>query len=464
MMDTPTMRRRLSGVFTTTRLRRAMIELAVIAACVSDAVLGNESHSPMIFAVAWLGTALLPLRHRYPELVLLASLPGAGTRIALLTAAFALLALCRSRGTVRDTLPFAVLVALALLVPWPPGPSAVLDATAGQLVQAVIYAVALTGAPVAAGLLSATKTELQARLAELSRTREREQQLRSAQAVTAERARIAREMHDVVAHEVSLIAVQAGALQVSSPDQETRRTAAQLRRLAVHTLTELRAMVGFLRTTGGDSDELAPQPTMADLKQLTHDAGFPVTLDLDSGLASSGEQQTILPAQLQRAVYRTVQEGLTNVRKHAGGAHTTVTIDRRGSALTVELLNDAPLTELTGGLPSGGHGLAGLRERAALLGGALTAKPTEEGGFRLKATFPVAPIHQMLAGKTSDNASKADNSADNRGGGKVSSRSGGKSQGGRGGEPGRPATGRPTPPAGDPVATGEDTPAGASAD
>jgi signal transduction histidine kinase len=370
------------------RLRRLLLELAVIAACLCDALLVVE-HYDVPTWISSAGALVIPLRHRFPAVVLLISLPGVGTRMALLPAGFALFALCRSRGNLRDTLPFALLCPLALLVPWPPGPAVLLDATVPQLAQAIVYAVALTAAPVAAGLLGATKAELQARLAELNRTREREQELRSAQAVTAERTRIAREMHDVVAHDVSLIAVQAGALQVSSADENVRTTASQLRRLSVRTLTELRAMVGFLRAAGVDSVDLAPQPTLADLPRLTSDAGFPVTLRLDPKLAN-GEQPDV-PAPVQRAAYRTVQEALTNVRKHAGGAPAHVTVDRRGSALTVEVVNAAPCNPPTGQLPSGGHGIVGLRERASMLGGGVTADRTPDGGFRLSASFSLHP-------------------------------------------------------------------------
>ena len=370
----------------TQRLRRLLLELAVIAACLSDALLLVE-HYDLPTWITSAGALIIPLRHRFPAAVLLVSLPAVCTRLALLPAAIALFTLCRSRGNLRDTLPFALLMTLALLVPWPPGPLALLDATGAQVARAFAYSVALTLGPVAAGLLWATKAELQARLTELSHTREREQELRSAQAVTAERTRIAREMHDVVAHAVSLIAVQAGALQVSSPEGKVRETAAQLRQLSVRTLTELRAMVGFLRTVGGDSVELAPQPTLADLPRLTDDAGFPVTLQL-AGQLAGGDQHDV-PAPVQRAAYRTVQEALTNVRKHAGGAPATVTVDRNGTALNVEVINAAPTNPYTGQFPSGGHGLTGLRERASMLGGGMSAGRTADGGFRLSASFPL---------------------------------------------------------------------------
>ena len=367
-------------------MRRLLLELAMVAACLTDALLVVDRYDLPIWVPA-AGAVLIPLRHRFPATVLLVNLPGVASRYALLPALVALYTLCRSRGNVRDTLPFAVLMWLAFLVPWPPGPVSLLEATVPRLVEAILYSVAFTIGPVTAGLLGATKSELQARLTELGHTRQREQELRSAHAVTAERTRIAREMHDVVAHAVSLIAVQAGALQVSTRDGKVRETAAQLRQLSVRTLTELRAMVGFLRAPGVDSVELAPQPTLADLPRLTDDAGFPVTLRLADQLANGGQHE--VPAPVQRAAYRTVQEALTNVRKHAGGAPATVTVDRNGVALNVEIVNAAPTQPPAAQLPSGGHGLTGLRERASMLGGGMSAERTPEGGFRLQASFPL---------------------------------------------------------------------------
>jgi signal transduction histidine kinase len=373
-------------VIETPRLRRLLLEFAVVTACLCDALLVVERYNLPTW-VSSAGALIIPLRHRFPAFVLLVSLPGAGTRQALLPAAIALFALCRARGNVRDTLPFAILTAHALLVPWPPGPVVLLRATGPQVVEAIVYAVAFTVAPVAAGWFGATKTELQVKLTELSHTKQREQELRAAQAVSAERNRIAREMHDVVAHAVSLIAVQAGALQVSTSDTTTRETAGQLRQLSVRTLTELRAMVGVLRTPDGDSLDLTPQPTLADLPKLTDDAGFPVTLHLDGQLANGGRHE--IPAPVQRAAYRTVQEALTNVRKHAGGAPAVVTINRNTGALNVEIINAAPTDPPTGQLPGGGHGLTGLRERASMLGGGMSAERTTDGGFRLRASFPI---------------------------------------------------------------------------
>jgi signal transduction histidine kinase len=383
--------------------RRMLLELLVLATCLCDALVVATEYN----VATWVSTAgalLIPFRKRFPVLVFVLNLPAVCLRTAFLPAGFALFALSRLRGNLRDVLPFVSLAFLALLVPWPPGPRVLLNVTLPDLVQAIFYATAMAATPAALGLFGATKAELESRLSELNRTRENEQRLRAAQAVTAERARIAREMHDVVAHEVSLIAVQAGALQVSSKDDAVRRTAGHLRQLSVRTLTELRAMVGFLRAAGASSAvDLAPQPTLADLPRLTADAGFDVTLDMGGTLARDHPD---LPAPVQRAAYRTVQEALTNIRKHAAGSMAMVAVRRYGSALTVEVVNGPPPPsgvaqphQAASLLPSGGHGLVGLRERASMIGGAVTAGPTEEGGFRIRASFPIGPANAVLASR-----------------------------------------------------------------
>lgn len=194
-----------------------------------------------------------------------------------------------------------------------------------------------------------------------------------------ERAQLAREMHDVVSHQVSLIAVRAGALQVSTRDAEVKEAAATIRRLSVQTLDELRHMVSVLRASGGRLTELTPQPSLADLQRLVDSSGIEAELqtDLPDGL----------PPTVQRAIYRTVQEALTNVRKHAPGATATVHICHEGGAVRVTVTNTAP-TRPALPLPSAHYGLVGLRQRAALLGGTVTSGPTADGGYGLRLELP----------------------------------------------------------------------------
>ncbi len=239
-------------------------------------------------------------------------------------------------------------------------------------VSAVLYGLIFATAPWALGELVVTRRELSRRLAEIDERAARE-------ALERERAVLAREMHDVVSHQVSLIAVQAGALQVTSTDDPTRSAARTIRELSVRTLDELRSMVEVLRTAGGSVREDAPQPGVRDLDGLTAGCGLAVR--------SSLQVPDDLPAPVQRAVFRAVQEGLTNVRKHAPGAQVAVVVAHDGERTRVEVRN-GPATEPAQALPSARHGLLGLRERAALLDGQVDAAPTQDGGFALVVTIP----------------------------------------------------------------------------
>lgn len=146
-----------------------------------------------------------------------------------------------------------------------------------ETIVAVMYTLLSTATPIALGLLAQTRAELTARLEELDRAKEAERQQHEAQVLAPERARIAREMHDVVSHQVSLIAVQAGALQVGEGSPKTKDTAKTIRTLAVRTLDELRDMVTVLRASAGSTAQLTPQPTVADLDELIAASGLPVT-------------------------------------------------------------------------------------------------------------------------------------------------------------------------------------------
>jgi signal transduction histidine kinase len=198
-------------------------------------------------------------------------------------------------------------------------------------------------------------------------------------------------MHDVVSHQVSLMAVQAGALAMTAPDAATRGTASTLRSLAAKTLTELREMVSILRD-GDQASAISPQPRLADLPRLVRDSGTGAALRAD------GVLELDWPAPTQRAAYRIVQEALTNVRKHATGAEVGVELTRDADGLRVLVRNGPPprAAQLPGQLPGGGHGLLGLRERAELLGGSLRHEPTGNGGFELVAKLPGRPASRQV--------------------------------------------------------------------
>jgi signal transduction histidine kinase len=270
--------------------------------------------------------------------------------------------------------------AFCTMFPWP---IAKLDALsdASNLVQ-ILYGLATAAAPAFLGQLVLARRELAARLDEITDAHAHEELLIAQNVLAKERAQLAREMHDVVSHQVSLIAVRAGALQVRAPDADTKQAAITIRQLSVRTLDELRYMVNVLRASGSRPTELTPQPTLDQLPDLV--AGSATDARLTVGVAAG----TDLPPPVQRAVYRTVQEGLTNARKHAPGSTTTVEITQDGDQLHTTITNTAA-TRPALPLPSAHHGLAGLRQRAELLGGTLRCGPTPDGGYQLGLDLPI---------------------------------------------------------------------------
>ncbi|MYT34133.1 MULTISPECIES: histidine kinase [unclassified Streptomyces] len=203
------------------------------------------------------------------------------------------------------------------------------------------------------------------------------------QAAEAERAAIARELHDVVAHSVSVIAVQAESATYTTPglSPQARDGFQQIAASARASMAELRRLLGVLRTDGEDRTGTAPQPTLDGLGDLIaqhRSVGGEVELRI------SGDRVE-LPTSCELSAYRIVQEGLTNVRRHAPGAHAVVEIDYRPDRLAVRIADDGPGPPV---VVHSGHGLAGMQERAALLGGKLSAGRGRDGGFLVEAEIP----------------------------------------------------------------------------
>jgi signal transduction histidine kinase len=216
------------------------------------------------------------------------------------------------------------------------------------------------------------------------RIAEREREVARREAVVEERARIARELHDVIAHHVSMIVVQAGAeRRVLDPAQEsTREVLGTIERVGRGALAEMRRLVGMLR--GDDREGLLPQPALADVPTLVsqlRDAGLPVELQVE------GEPRE-LPVGIELSAYRVIQEGLTNALKHAGPASAAVRIRYGAGSLELEITDDGVGDAVE--VPSGGHGLVGIRERVALYGGELQAGERAGGGFVLRVLLPTA--------------------------------------------------------------------------
>lgn len=261
--------------------------------------------------------------------------------------------------------------------------------------QLMFVALVITAA-IAIGLFIGARRELVWSLRLRAEAAEREQELRVSRAQAEERARIAREMHDVLAHRISLLSMHAGALafRTDLPPEELRAEARLIQSTAQEALTELRSVLGVLRDRDGGVER--PQPTLTDLDDLVEQAraAGPVVVRRELDGASP-------PAWIGRQAYRIVQESLTNARKHAPGAPVQVRLSgRAGERLVVDVVNE-PLTSVAGqgdrhvgsvsgngSVPGAGLGLIGLAERATAAGGSFEHGRRPDGSYAVRATLP----------------------------------------------------------------------------
>ncbi|GII64219.1 two-component sensor histidine kinase [Sphaerisporangium krabiense] len=250
------------------------------------------------------------------------------------------------------------------------------------------------------GLLARRSGERAVKLAELAAALDAEREANAQAAVAQERTRIAREVHDAVAHSVSVITLQLGGLRRMLADRPVElEVVAGLEQLGRQTVEEMRGLVGILRERV-DGERPTPAPSLARVGELISDvraAGLDVTLN-------SPAEPPRLPPVLDLTAYRVLQEALTNVLRHAGRVPTVVTIDYTAQALTLEVRNDpAPepaairlggeVRHEAGTTPRrGGHGLVGMRERLAMVRGTLHAAPEPDGGFAVRARFPIPRV------------------------------------------------------------------------
>jgi signal transduction histidine kinase len=284
----------------------------------------------------------------------------------------------------RSTVIAAAIVSAFVVIASPAAHGHVLDRLPEYLGRVVPI-----GLAVAAGLYIRARADYVNGLHERAERLERERQLLAREAVADERVRIARELHDVVAHNVSLMVVQSQALGATGADEQQQAALRRVADLGREALSEMHRMLGVLRVEGGSVDEREPQPGVRDLDTLiarTREAG------LNASLSVTGAPRE-LPPGVGLSVYRIVQEALTNVVRHARAEHATVTLSYGPSALDVRIVDDG------GGLASGaptngstpGHGLLGMRERVALFGGQLTTGPGPHGhGYQVDAKLPLA--------------------------------------------------------------------------
>ena len=335
---------------------------------------------PAALAVYW--------RDRHPWLLALVALAATWAITDIAIAAGIVVVISRAKHW-PVMLGYTLAGAAGLLVPWANSVDSGITATGPDPTgntRLLLHLLVFIALPWLIGLVRRTN-----RVASLERLRHEAEQreLAAGQAVSEERNRIAQEMHDVLGHKLSLITVQAGALEVNpgAGAEVVAGQAALIRTTARQALDELREILGVL---GDPADPLHPQP------------GLAAALDLVEHNRASGMRITVqdeLPPDLQlpsatgAAIHRVVQEGLTNALRHAPGAEAVLRLtmpdERR---LRIELTNAAAVRRGAG--PGSGRGLPGLRERVRSLGGTLSAEPTADGGYRLAADLPLAPQPQ----------------------------------------------------------------------
>jgi len=373
----------------------ADVVTALICFAVTNSTLANENvnhylhlSSGLLVLIAFLTSAPLALRTRFP----LSAWAASATALIFTTLWFTpralgispyplagvlVYALCLYAVTVRCR-PRIVVAASAVTV----AGTAFIDRGSAASAVFLVAVFVLLGVVVRVRRSGARQLE------------EQERRHSGERALLEERQRIARELHDVVAHHMSVIAIQAEAApyKTADPPPELVESFGEIRASALAGLTELRRVLGVLRTDGRDT---APQPGLADLDALLDSArsgGVSVTV------TRSGNPVT-LPEGVDLSAYRIVQEALSNAMRHAPGSHVRLHLAYGPGSLVLEIRNDAqpPATSTAPVLVAsgaravgGGHGLVGMRERATMLGGSLEAGPREDGGFQVTATLPVS--------------------------------------------------------------------------
>jgi signal transduction histidine kinase len=238
------------------------------------------------------------------------------------------------------------------------------------------------------GVILRTRRERIAAFEERARAMEREKEEEARRAVADERLHIARELHDVVAHSMGVIAVQAsvGEHVIDGNPEEAKRALHAISGLSRSTLAEIRRMLGALRETDDESASYTPAPGLEELDRLVREldgAGVPVEVSYEG-------TRTELPRGVDLTAYRIVQEALTNVLKHAGRARARVLVRYEPGALGLEIVDDGRGVNGRSEASGGGHGLVGMRERVAVYGGTLEAGPHAGGGFRVTVRLPYA--------------------------------------------------------------------------
>jgi signal transduction histidine kinase len=357
----------------------AALAVPVVGRGIADA---GQHDRPWLALLAAVSVAALLLRRRWPFAALaiivgavIAASPNGATKLPVLVALYAI---ASTRPWRASAIVVAILVAASLLDALVDGSPVGVGDEIGFVVQAT--------AVVAVGLYVAARRASIDALRERAERLDRERELLADRAVAEERVRIAQELHDVVAHNVSLIVVKAQALGATVPDDRVAEATDGIADLGRQAMTEMHRTLKLLRTTDDDAAQRSPQPGLANLDMLLDQAR---AAGLDVRLAVEGEPRE-LSQSLDLSAFRIVQEALTNVLKHAGQARANVTVGYRTQALELSVVdsgNGTP-TPARGLTAAGGHGLVGMRERAAMFGGTLSARPRADRGFEVNAVLP----------------------------------------------------------------------------
>ncbi|TNM67926.1 hypothetical protein FHN55_08975 [Streptomyces sp. NP160] len=381
---------------------RAVLETGVVALCALEVFAWQEVRADSYFGVAVAALVAVVARLRWPVAAAVAAGPALGWTALLLTPLVLLFTAGQKerRDGVVVALVVWTVVSSAALMTWQDSRYLVEDGPL-RLITDIAAAIAMAAGAAGLGRLVRTRREQSAALRELVAGRARERALAEHAARADERAHLAREMHDVVASQVTLIAAQAGGLRMlPGVDDRTREVAETIRAAAAQTTRELREVLADLR--GPDwSDASAPRPRAVCLGEVD---GLWAASGCTGQLVVQVPDDVDVPAPVQRAAYRILQEGLTNAVRYAPGAPVRAGVEVVASTLVVSVVNGPPpapssssssSSTATAGVPaeavalSTGNGLVGVRERAQALGGYAGWGPTDDGGHQLTAVLPL---------------------------------------------------------------------------
>ena len=365
------------------KLRSLLFDIAVAVLAVNAGA--NVTHGPpvVVASVTVAAGVALALRRRFPWLAVAATGGLSLVTAQLVAGVIAVYTMARRRGPCKQLWIAGALVEGFFVL------GGGLRGGQFEIVPVLVVTLFVVGSAGLLGLWIFQRKMLVVSYQERAEQAERERDLLAEREVAAERRRIAREMHDVVAHRVSVISLQAGALTMNAQDERTAEVAEVIRSTSGTALTELRTMLRVLRDDESgspqqDGGELASDPTLGSIAPLVRQftgSGANVRLEVPDPVPDTS-------AEVGRAAYRVVQEALTNAAKHAPHAAVLVSVAEEDEGLVVTVSNRRGRSTDTDAVPGSGYGLIGMRERVTLAGGTLSTGRTDSGGYRVRAIFP----------------------------------------------------------------------------